>query len=38
MIDVEPLHHDRILSPAERQHRLLAYVAAHAGGRLIIDL
>ncbi|MGI4796178.1 MAG: PDR/VanB family oxidoreductase [Janthinobacterium lividum] len=38
VIEGKPLHHDRILSPAEREHSLLACVAGCAGGRLVLDL
>ncbi len=32
------LHHDRFLSPAEREHSALVCVAGCAGGRLVLDL
>ncbi|MEA2737896.1 MAG: hypothetical protein QOH05_1203 [Acetobacteraceae bacterium] len=32
------LHHDRFLSPAERQHSALVCVAGCAGSRLVLDL
>ncbi|MDC7785637.1 PDR/VanB family oxidoreductase [Rhodoplanes sp. TEM] len=33
-----PLHRDRALQPAEREHALLACVALSAGPRLVVDL
>jgi ferredoxin-NADP reductase len=38
LIEGNPLHHDRILSPAERAHSLITCVAGCAGGRLVLDL
>ena len=38
LLEGNPLHHDRFLSPAEREHNLLACVAGCAGGRLVLDL
>jgi vanillate O-demethylase ferredoxin subunit len=38
VLEGNPLHHDRFLSPAERQKSLLACVAGCAGGRLVLDL
>jgi ferredoxin-NADP reductase len=32
------LHHDRFLSPAEREHSALVCVAGCAGGKLVLDL
>jgi len=33
-----PLHRDRVLSPAEREHDLMACVAGCTGPRLVLDL
>jgi vanillate O-demethylase ferredoxin subunit len=38
MLEGQVLHHDRFLSPAEREHNLMACVAGCAGGRLVLDL
>ena len=38
VLEGRPLHHDRFLSPAEREHHLLACVAGCAGGTLVLDL
>jgi vanillate O-demethylase ferredoxin subunit len=38
VLEGKPLHHDRFLSPAEREHHLLACVAGCAGGTLVLDL
>lgn len=33
-----PIHHDRVLSPAEREHEVMVCVAGCAGSRLVLDL
>jgi vanillate O-demethylase ferredoxin subunit len=38
VLEGQVLHHDRFLTPAERQHNLMACVAGCAGGRLVLDL
>jgi len=38
VLEGHPLHHDRFLSPVEREHNLLACVAGCADGRLVLDL
>jgi ferredoxin-NADP reductase len=38
VLEGKPLHHDRFLTPAEREHNVLACVAGCAGGRLVLDL
>ena len=38
VLEGKPLHRDRFLSPAEREHDVLACVAGCAGGTLILDL
>lgn len=38
VLEGKPLHHDRFLTPDEREHSVLACVAGCAGGRLVLDL
>lgn len=38
VLEGKPLHRDRFLSPADRDHSLLACVAGCAGGKLVLDL
>jgi vanillate O-demethylase ferredoxin subunit len=38
VLEGNPLHRDRFLSPTEREHNLLACVAGCAGGKLVLDL
>jgi ferredoxin-NADP reductase len=38
VLEGTPIHRDRFLTPAEREHSLLACVAGCAGDRLVLDL
>jgi len=38
VLEGKPLHRDRFLSPADRDHSLFACVAGCAGGKLVLDL
>lgn len=38
VLEGRPLHHDRCLSPAERERSVITCVASCAGGRLVLDL